>query len=300
MKNLRKRNYIVIACIIALILLFGVWLIGGVTVQEKEHAIDLITESKTTHDVSVVFINAGKADSMLLQLDGRSFLIDTGKKKSAKTIKKVLNKYGVKELEAVFLSHEHKDHVGGIYKIAESYSINKMYTADLVRKNYADKSEIDRIGQEIKVPVQGVSFGDRIELVDDVYFEVLGPIVYNKNSENDCSLVLRLYVNGKVFLFTGDMQIAEEKTLLDKGVDVSADIYKVSNHGNPDATIEEFAKKVSPSYAVVTTDTSVDTDSANPKVLSYFADAEIYLTQEYNLGILFTVDREGRITVSEA
>ena len=82
--------------------------------------------------------------------------------------------------------------------------------------------------------------------------------------------------------------------------DVSADILKVANHGNPDATSKKFAKRVSPEVAIITTDTSEDANSANKKVIGYFNDAQIYVTQDYELGVRIIVDEQGNISVVEA
>ena len=128
--------------------------------------------------------------------------------------------------------------------------------------------------------------------------EVIAPLEYNKKDDNDNSLVLRLLVNGKVFLFTGDMQFAEEQTLLNAGTDVSADVLKVGNHGNPDSTSEQFAKAVNPEIAIITTDTSVDTDSANERVKKLFS--KVLLTQDYKFGIKITIDKDGNLIEEEA
>lgn len=299
MKANRKEILVVVMIIVVIIIAVVMKETCGIYTSE-ENQIELITKSETTHEVSVIFINVGKADSMLIQLDGKSFLIDTGKKSSAKTIKKVLDKYEVDKLNAVFLSHKHNDHIGGIEKISKKFPIEKIYAPELQSTDWDGKNDIDKVAEKISVPMEKLSYMDKVQLVDDVYMEVLGPIFYDEQDDNDNSLVLRMFVNGKVFLFSGDMQFLEEETLMNQGIDLSADVYKISNHGNPDATLEKFAKLVSPNYAVVTTDTNKDEDSANPMVLSYFSDSEIFLTQDYELGIRFTVGTDGTITVVDA
>lgn len=258
----------------------------------------VITESDKTHDATVVFINAGKADSILVMVDGKNYLIDTGVSDSASIIKDVFVKYGVEKLDGVFLTHTHKDHIGGLKKIAKTYDIDMVYSADISMNEDDGTNRIEKAVDKNGLKLSKLSAGDRVRIADKLYMEVIAPLKYNKKDDNDNSLVLRLLVNGKVFLFTGDMQFAEEQTLLDAGTDVSADVLKVGNHGNPDATSEQFAKAVNPEIAIITTDTSVDTDSANERVKKLFS--KVLLTQDYKFGIKIMVDKDGNLIEEEA
>ena len=296
---MKQRNTIYIL-VTVFILLIGGWVVFNIFYNSRRDNGKFNTKTETSHDVSVVYVNAGRADSILVQLDGHSFLIDTGLKSSVTTIKEVLNKYKVGCLDAVFLTHQHSDHIGGLKKIAKDYEISKIYEAQLSIRDYKGKNEIDKVAEKLEIPIEQLKFENQVKLVDDVFFEVLGPIQLNLKDDNDNSLVLRMHVNGRTFIFSGDMQFAEEQTLMDNNVDVAADVYKISNHGNPDATLESFAKKVSPSYTIVTTDTQKDKDSANKRVLSFFKKSKIYLTQDYELGVLVTVNPLGKIKVEEA
>ena len=301
MKNKRKSNRIfLMVLVVTFLVMSSAWLGWKYLHPLDKEAFPLITSNDTTHEVSVVYINAGRADSMLVKIDEHSYLVDTGLKSSVDQIEAVLAKYNVDKLDGIFLTHTHKDHIGGLKKIADKFDIGTLYSAEISMNDKDGNNVIEQKADKAGVSLNKLTLGDKVLLADDVYFEVLGPIEYNDNDDNDNSLVLRMFVNGRTFLFAGDMQFAEEQTLLDYGIDVSADIYKVGNHGNPDATSEKFAQAVSPKIAVFTTDRSKDVDSANETVKSYFRNADIYVTEDYDLGILVKVDENGEIEVLEA
>ena len=123
---------------------------------------------------------------------------------------------------------------------------------------------------------------------------MLAPLIYNKEDDNDNSLVLRLSCYGKTVLFTGDMQFAEEETLLKSSENLKADILKVGNHENKDATSVEFVKAVSPDVAVITTDRKEDSGTASKRVRALFS-KNLYITDEYDIGFLVVIKKDGTI-----
>lgn len=300
MKQL-KRSIVTLA----LSLIVGAALTGcGARIEEhnkeNEGAQVAVETNSTMHDVSVLFINAGKADSILVQVNDKAYLIDTGEKESVPAIYRALENRGIHTLEGVFLTHKHSDHIGGLAGVSQRYKIGTVYSAEISQNEESGENKIDTLVQSLDLSQTKLSAGDKVEITDGVAFEVLGPITYNAKDDNDNSLVLRLTVNGKTFLFTGDMQFAEEKTLLMEGVDLKADVLKVGNHGNPDATSGDFAKAVSPELTIISTDTSVDTDSANERVQNLFSESQIYITQDFKVGIDVTVDKTGALKVSDS
>jgi len=256
------------------------------------------TQTANHHDFSVMFINVGRADATLIQIDGLSYLIDTGEKTSVPALFGALSLSDVHEIKAVFLTHTHSDHIGGMEALAQRYKVDTIYSAEISENKKDGTNKIEEMATELSIPHVKLAAGDTVELTPEVVFDVMGPLEYNSDDDNDNSLVLKLKVSEKTFLFTGDMQFAEETTLLDSGVDVSANVLKVGNHGNPDATSQEFASAVSPSIAVISTDTSVDEDSANERVISALEDAQILITQDSSIGILLTIGADGKIEAS--
>jgi competence protein ComEC len=249
-------------------------------------------------DYAVFFCNVGKADAAILRFGETAVLIDTGSKASAPQLIAGLNLLGIEKIEAVFLTHSHSDHIGGLAALAANYHIPMVYSPLYSEQTKNGEGKIIKRCDKLDLPHSELSAGDAVAVADGVAFDVLGPLEFNEDDDNDNSLVLRFTAGQTTFLFTGDMQFAEEDTLLEADADLSAGVLKVGNHGNPDATGESFARAVSPYVAVISTDTAVDTNSANARVLAALAPAQIYLTQDYTLGVLLTPDGGGNVFIS--
>lgn len=247
----------------------------------------------------VLFVNVGRADAALIQIGTANYLIDTGEDVSIWRLLSALQCMDVERLDGVFLTHTHGDHIGGFQVLAREYSIDRVYRAEISMDKQNGKNKIDQRAEKAGIPVTTLKAGDTVELGNGLAFEVIGPLIYNAEDDNDNSLVLRLAMAGKTFLFTGDMQFPEEQSLLNAGADLKADVLKVGNHGNPDATSDAFGRAVSPDFAVITTDRLVDKNSANARVIAALPNARVYVTDETDVGLLMTVSADGELRISQ-
>lgn len=254
----------------------------------------------TQQDVNVLFINVGRADAMLIFVDGKNYMIDTGEEETAYRLLAAANYMGIESLDGLILTHTHSDHIGGAEILNAHMQIDKLYCAEISENKENGENKIDNIAVECSLEQIKLNAGDKIPLHEGLSFEVLAPLEYNFDDDNDNSLVLKLNINGKTLLFTGDMQFDEELTLLNSSAKLKADVLKVGNHGNKDATSEQFAQAVSPEYAIITTDTDTDTDSAHDRVKKALFMADIMVTGDYELGIVMTVSKDGQITFKNA
>ncbi|MEA5047751.1 MAG: MBL fold metallo-hydrolase [Eubacteriales bacterium] len=271
---------------------------GPTAAANQEASAALSAELPITEDFAILFVNVGKADAAVLRFGQTAVLIDTGSEESVPNLLAGLNALNVHNISAVFLTHSHSDHIGGLASLAANYTIPVVYSPYYADMTKSGLGKIVKRAEMLGLNHTELKPGETVEVAKGVTFSVLGPLVPNQDDDNDNSLILQFSYHGKTFLFTGDMQFAEEQTLIDSGVDLKSDLIKVGNHGNPDATGADFAALVSPSLAVISTDTSVDADSANPLVLSALGRADVYVTQDFPIGILITQDSSGNLLVS--
>ena len=228
-------------------------------------------------EMSLLAINVRKADALLLRCGQSAYLIDTGIKKNSAILLDVLRKEGITKLTGVILTHTHADHTGGLKALLESeIVVENIYTS----KYYVLKKE------DGKHPVEKATKKTDHE-----------PLELNEDAENNNSLVILAEGGGGSILLTGDMEFPEEDSLLKAGLIPHADVLKVGNHGEGDATSNAFVNAVQPSLAVISTNTEDEPDTPDPRVLKLLNDSNIpvLITQDAEEGVLVTL-RNGEIT----
>lgn len=195
---------------------------------------------------SIVFLDAGQADCAVVRAEGKVYLVDTGDAYSPAADYLSAMNYGV---EAIFLSHMHADHAGGLAGILEVCTPRRIY----ISANWASY-EADAGVQEalLQAQAQGsellsLSAGDEIQLSDKTFLRVLSPVAgFLHSAANDDSVVLHLQYEGSSALFCGD---ASADAIA--GVLADTDILKVGHHGGSNALSPRLLAEASPSVAVV-------------------------------------------------
>jgi competence protein ComEC len=256
-------------------------------------------EMPDANPISVVFTNVGKADSIILKIYDKIYMIDTGHKKSVPALFRALSIMGIEKIDGLFLTHTHSDHIGGTEALVQKYQVARLYSAHISEDKKNGKNKIAELASDLSLPHTKLSVGDEVVVQDEIIFQVLAPIVYNEDDDNDNSLVLMIELSGKRFLFTGDLRFAGENVLLESGADIDSHVLKVGYHGNKNATSLAFANLVSPEYAIISTDTTDGTNSAHSKVISNLKTAKVLLTQNYACGIEMNVGSDGNISIGD-
>ena len=254
-------------------------------------------ETAAEPELSLLAINVGKADALLLRSGESAYLIDTGTKKGAETLLAVLRKEGVTRLTGVILTHTHADHTGGLKTLLESdITVENIYTSKYyLLKKEDGKHPVEKAVRKTDYTYSFLAGGDSLPL-DGGKLTVLGPLELNEDTENNNSLVLLAEGGGGSILLTGDMEFPEEDSLLKAGVIPPVDVLKIGNHGEGDATSRQFVITAAPKLAVISTSSEEEPDTPDPKVLRLLSqqNVPVVITQDSADGVLITL-RNGEI-----
>ncbi len=206
-------------------------------------------------EFQVHVIDVGQGDSILIMADGKAMLIDAAESKSANKIISYLQAQNVTELEYAATTHLHADHIGGYPKVMaavkpktviESVCPESILPTTQVYEKYL--KAIEASGAKYQTMKTGDTF-----TLGNANITVLAPISEHASSLNNTSLVLRVQYDDVVCIFTGDMELPEEKTLVASSVEMpenflKADFLKAGHHGSDTSSGEAFLAEVQPKY----------------------------------------------------
>ena len=236
-----------------LIRLFTVFIIltisiamGGCTIEIAENP---KSNSETSGELKIHFLDVGQADSILIQQGSTTMLIDAGNNGDDKTVKDYITGLGIKKIDHLIGTHPHEDHIGGLDYIINSFEIGKIYMPKATATTETFKDVLTAIknkGMKVTTPVPGDSFK-----LGDATVTVLGPNGETYSETNDYSIVVKISYGNTAFLLTGDAEHISEKEMITKGFDLKADVLKTGHHGSSSSTSQEFLDKVNPKYAVI-------------------------------------------------
>jgi len=221
----------------------------GVGWDEKTSTITIDTAiGYSSGKLTVHFLDVGQGDSEFIELpDGKTMLIDAGESKYGDTIVNYIKALGYKKIDYLVATHPHADHVGGMTKVVQSFSIGSVYMPNAVTttQTYSDLlTAIKSAGLTIKAAKAGVNMFNSNGLTADI----IAPVGTSYDDLNNYSAVIKLTYKNNSFLFMGDAEELSEREIT---ASVKADVLKIGHHGSNSSTGQAFLSKVAPKYAVI-------------------------------------------------
>lgn len=225
-------------------------------------------------DCRMTVLDVGQGQSILLQSEGKTYLVDCGgsdDEQTADLAAETLMSQGVFRLDGVILTHYDRDHSGGL-----PYLLMRV-SADTIFAPYSE--ETSGITEQLPENIYKVQ-DDLLLTFGDTKLMIFGPVI--PDSGNESSLAVLFQRENCDILITGDRSDFGERMLLKRTELPELEILVVGHHGSKNSTCAELLEATKPRIAAI----SVGENSYGhpaPEVLSRLEDIGciIYRTDEY-------------------
>ena len=203
--------------------------------------------AQASTNVTIKFIDVGQGEAILIALPEKTMLIDAGPTGSAPKIAQVLQELGRNKIDYLVATHPDEDHIGGMADVISSTQIGTIYAPNKTNNTATYRKFLTAI-QNNNLQINLAEAGTIIDQTDAYKLEILWPTKdANFPDTNDYSIIIKLTVDTKTFLFTGD---APTSAILDANPG-HIDVLKLSHHGSRTGTNEQLVRRLSPTYAVL-------------------------------------------------
>jgi len=203
--------------------------------------------TQTSANVTIKFIDVGQGEAILIALPEKTMLIDAGPTGSAPKIAQVLQELGRNKIDYLVATHPDEDHIGGMADVISNTQIGTIYAPNKTNNTATYRKFLTAI-QNNNLQITLAEAGTIIDQTDSYKLEILWPKKdANFPETNDYSIIIKLTVGNKTFLFTGD---APTNAILNSNPG-HIDVLKLSHHGSRTGTTEVLIHKLSPTYAVL-------------------------------------------------
>ncbi|WP_244833019.1 ComEC/Rec2 family competence protein [Clostridium sp. BJN0001] len=290
MKKIKRRKIIfILTTIMSLFLLFsGCSAKSSLPLENSSNDLEQSDDNskyeigdKDLKDLlKIHYIDVGQADCILIQQGDESMIIDAGNNDDENTIKDYLKKVNVSKFKYVVGTHPHEDHIGSLDYIVNNYDVNKVYfpkvtTTTKTFKNFINACKNKNLS--LTVPKVSDTF-----MLGDAKCTIMAPNSEKYEDLNNYSIVIKVEYKNTSFLFTGDAEDVSEKEMLNKNLNLKADVLKVGHHGSHSSTTKEFLNAVSPRFAVISVGKDNDYGHPNDEIIKRLENfgTTIYRTDE--------------------
>lgn len=211
-----------------------------------------------------IFLDVGQGDCIHLRGSGGfNMMIDSGgsdkQDVGTETLIPYFLSHGIASLDLAVITHLHTDHYAGLTTMTDGVQVKRLALSEGYR------SQIDRVTAETGIPPENILFlkrGDVLRPGGGITLTVLSPPVRSPeeylqfleaDDENALSLVLRADVDGKSFLFTGDIGEDAEAEMISslRSELLDVDVLKVAHHGSKTSSSQAFLDIASPEISVI-------------------------------------------------
>lgn len=202
------------------------------------------------NNMLVHYIDVGQGDSILIQVNNKNLLIDSGPRDAKESLLSYLDSINLSKLDYIIATHPHEDHIGNMSYIIDKYNVGKFYAPKVEHTTSTFEKMIESlIAKDLKINIIN-SDTNSIDLGKGTKVTVFSPINEEYSNLNNYSPIIKIEYGNNSFLFTGDAEKDIEETLY-KNSNLKSDVLKLGHHGSLTSSSSSFLNSVDPSIAVI-------------------------------------------------
>ena len=294
-KRKSKKNDKQIITIISFIIVLATAILGGELFLKTDKNSEAVqTSSNVSLDkLKVDFIDVGQADSILVSNKDETMLIDAGNNENGKDIVDFIKSKGITKINYLIGTHPHADHIGGLDDVINSdLEIANVYMPKIQTNTKTFEDVLDSLKNK-NLKVTAPKKGDTFK-IGEANCEVMTDSILDKENLNLSSIVIRLEFGENSFLFMGDAETENEKTINWP----KTNVLKVGHHGSNTSSSQNFLNQVKPEYAIIMAGKDNSYGLPKQKILDRLnkIGAKIYRTDE--LGTIVVISDGKTIEVN--
>jgi len=207
-------------------------------------------------DLRVTFLSVGEGDGAIVRFPGsRVMVIDGGSSYGGfdageRIVAPYLWSQKIMHVDYIALSHPDLDHFGGLDFIAMNFAPRAFWTTG-VRSLDVSYAHLMEDLERARIPTVQVGEAAPVVSIGGVALSSLNGSADLARTQNNSSMVLRFSFGRSSLLFTGDVESAGERAMLESRRDLHATILKVPHHGSATSSTPAFIAAVHPEAAVI-------------------------------------------------
>lgn len=234
-------------------------------------------------------------DSILYRQGNKNLLIDCGTKGKVNTVISYIKNLGISKIDILIGTHPHDDHMGGMSEIIQNFDIGVIYTPDTSNKNITTLWYMDFLNavEDKNVLWKYATVGENIEF-GEANIQIMGPNSSDYEDLNNYSIVTMITYGQVSILSMGDAENLSEDEILNKKIDIQAQILKIGHHGSSSSTSQKFLDAVKPQYAIISVKAGNTYNHPSKKVMNLLEKNNIlvYRTDELENIVMTTNGKE--------
>lgn len=239
---MKKRNiFLMLSGVMIVIIIFIAFVINA--------------SSSVMSALTVTTLKIGKADSIIIQHNSKTMLIDSGEKDDGEEICDFLTDNDISRIDVLIITHFDKDHVGGSAEIVENFAVGDVYIPDYEGSrdeyfDFLDALDAKSVSPERLTSSVSFNFGDAEVLIEPpLSYEI--PEGFDEY-DNNFSLITTVKYGKNSFVFAGDAEEERIKEWLENSNIKESDLLKIPHHGAYTPAIEDMIETLTPEFAIIT------------------------------------------------